>query len=137
MAIFRTEGFDLVANGADLASKGWDYAENGSINTTENQYGGRCWDFGSDDNEVLDVATPTPLTTDRYISVACWRKFTSIPSAASGAIIAIGDGVPSAGTNLTNAAHAYLQFAINGAIRVSGGNNTFFETIPNAIKANV
>ena len=137
MSIIRTEGFDLVANGEGLVQKGWHIAENGAINLTENQYGGRCWDFGSDDNEVLALNFPIPATTDRYISIACWRKYTSIPGVASGAIIAIGDGSASTGTTNPTASHVYLQNAIAGGIRVSGGNNTLITTLANRIKANV
>lgn len=137
MAIIRTEGFDLVGDNTDLLQRGWDIAEPGAIATTVNQYGGRAWDLGTTDDFVLAINTPQVIVDAPYISVACWRLYTSIPSAAAGAIIVIGDGIATTATPLTNSAHVYLQNAVNGGIRVSRANNTFVETLTTRIKANV
>jgi hypothetical protein len=137
MSIILTEGFDLIGSNADLLGRGWTIAEAGVIAATANQYGGRAWDLGTTDDTVLALNMPVVIGTQPYISVACWRLYTTIPGTAAGSIIGIGDGVSPVTTLAPNSAHVYLQNAAGGGIRVSKANNTEVITLGSRIKANV
>jgi hypothetical protein len=137
MAIIKTEGFDLIANAAGLLQKGWTVAEDGAINTTASQWGGRCWDCGGSTTNVLCAAFANPISFP-YISAACWRKYTgALPDVASGNVMLFAAVPPSINLMSKSSSHAALTNGAAGSIVVSRGGGTVVTTLVNAIQLDV
>lgn len=110
MAIKLIEGFDLVGSSADLASRGWSYAE-GSLATTGGRFGGRGYELDADYLTVLTYSS----TFTQYNTISFWFK---TGEDAKAYIMAIQDANPDG--YVFSHTNILIQSASNGVLSLHG-----------------
>lgn len=134
MTIIVTEGFDLIADGADLLNRGFAVGE-GGIAATASQWSTPVLDLFSTSANVINYKAPESVATEEYICVSCWRYFSDAFTSSSGWLIALTNTSATSAANAANV-HAGLAFK-SGLNSLDVYGDLFEETTPVVLQQGV
>lgn len=115
MSIVQSEGFDLIDSNTNLIARGWGNAE-GSISATGNQFGGRAYTVGSQQNMILSRNALPDMDDEPFVGIAFWVRLSNLTGTPSGNLLVVSDGGFVTNVAPLSNSHFSIKYGANGSL---------------------